>query len=101
LLVVELEYYSRPPTAEWGYCLGRLKKEDIWFFAIAYDGEPCLRCSINFVDEEEVRKWFDELKHTGEVIIVVKHMKIGRADVIYLVIGLETVREVAEDIGWV
>jgi len=28
-------------------------------------------------------------------------MKTGRADVIYLVIGLEKVREVAEDIGWV
>jgi len=28
-------------------------------------------------------------------------MATGKADVIYLVIGLEKVREVAEDIGWV
>jgi len=77
-----------------------LKNEGIGFFSIAYDGEPCLRCSIYFVDKEEVRKWFDVLKHTGEVIMVVKHMATGRADVIYLVVGLEKVREVAEDIGW-
>jgi len=101
LPVVELEYHPRPPTVKWGYCLGRLKNEGIGFFSKAYDGEPCLRCSIYFVDKEEVRKWFDVLKHTGEVIIVVKHMATGRADVIYLVIGLERVREVAEDIGWV
>jgi len=33
--------------------------------------------------------------------MVVKHMATGRANVLYLVIGLEKVREVAEDIGWV